>query len=108
MLVLHRTTLRRRALADIFSAVRNFTSAASRTKAVDPRLSELDDNLIEDEFAVLRERYEAPKHPIILAHGLLGFDELHVAGHLLPGLKYWRGITDALAAKGVEGRTPFL
>lgn len=44
----------------------------------------------------------APKNPIILAHGLFGFDELHIAGPGLPGLHYWRGISDALAAKGVE------
>lgn len=37
-----------------------------------------------------------------MAHGLLGFDELHIAGKNLPGLHYWRGISDALAAKGVE------
>jgi len=45
---------------------------------------------------------EAPKNPIILAHGLLGFEELHIAGAKLPGLHYWRGITGALAAKGIE------
>lgn len=43
-----------------------------------------------------------PKNPIVLAHGLLGFDQLHLAGPLLPGLQYWRGITEALAANGIE------
>jgi triacylglycerol lipase len=43
-----------------------------------------------------------PKHPILLAHGLLGFDELHIAGPNLPGIRYWRGITDALAQKNIE------
>ena len=43
-----------------------------------------------------------PKFPIVLAHGLLGFDELHLAGNYLPGLQYWRGITDALKANGIE------
>jgi hypothetical protein len=47
------------------------------------------DDLIEDKFAVLKSTYDAPKHPIILAHGLLGFDELHLAGTLLPGIEYW-------------------
>lgn len=48
-------------------------------------------------------RKEVPKNPIILAHGLLGFDELHlVPGKLIPGIQYWRGITEALRAKGVE------
>lgn len=43
-----------------------------------------------------------PKHPIVLAHGLMGFDELRLAGSLLPGLQYWRGITEALRANGCE------
>ncbi len=38
----------------------------------------------------------------MLAHGLLGFDELRLAGNLLPGIQYWRGITEALEAKGIE------
>ncbi len=45
---------------------------------------------------------ETPKNPIVLAHGLLGFDELHLAGKLLPGVHYWRGITEVLASKGIE------
>ena len=32
----------------------------------------------------------------------MGFDELRLAGKLLPGIKYWRGIADALAANGIE------
>ena len=38
----------------------------------------------------------------MLAHGLLGFDELRLAGNLLPGIQYWRGIIDALRANGFE------
>lgn len=45
---------------------------------------------------------ETPKNPIVLAHGLLGFDELRLAGKWLPGVHYWRGIKDALTANGVE------
>ena len=52
-------------------------------------------------FALLNTA-ETPEHPIVLAHGLLGFDELHLAGKILPGLHYWRGITEALAANGIE------
>ena len=44
---------------------------------------------------------DAPKYPIVLAHGLLGFDELRLAGHFLPGIHYWRGIREALTARGV-------
>ncbi|KAF2169225.1 hypothetical protein M409DRAFT_64963 [Zasmidium cellare ATCC 36951] len=68
----------------------------------DPRLSNISTEVIEDEFAVLKSTYQAPKHPIILAHGLLGFDELGLGGANLPGIEYWYGITQALAAKGVE------
>lgn len=32
----------------------------------------------------------------------MGFDELHLAGPNLPGLHYWRGITEALAKKDIE------
>jgi triacylglycerol lipase len=47
-------------------------------------------------------RVAAPKNPIILAHGLFGFDEFHIAGAFLPGVQYWRGIREALAQKHVE------
>jgi hypothetical protein len=69
----------------------------------DPRISEVDgDLIIEDDFAVLKPRYQAPKHPIILAHGLLGFDEIRPLGANTRGIEYWYGIKQALAAKGIE------
>ncbi|KAH7391051.1 hypothetical protein DE146DRAFT_767304 [Phaeosphaeria sp. MPI-PUGE-AT-0046c] len=67
----------------------------------DPRIEDFG-RRITDEFAQMREKYDTPKHTIILAHGLLGFDELRLAGHFLPGLKYWRGITEALSHNGIE------
>ncbi|ORY62991.1 Alpha/Beta hydrolase protein [Pseudomassariella vexata] len=67
----------------------------------DPRLADLG-RQIQDEYAQIREYYATPKHPIVLAHGLLGFAELRVAGRWLPAVQYWRGISDALAANGVE------
>ncbi|KAL9086891.1 MAG: hypothetical protein Q9165_006897 [Trypethelium subeluteriae] len=48
------------------------------------------------------EQTKAPRHPIVLAHGLLGFDEIHLLGEQLPGIQYWRGITEALAARDIE------
>jgi len=60
------------------------------------------EHILRDEYAALRSEYKAPKHPIILAHGLLGFEELHLAGQNLPGLHYWRGITEALAERNIE------
>lgn len=43
-----------------------------------------------------------PKYPIVLAHGLLGFAELKLAGNYLPPIHYWRGIKEALTANGAE------
>ncbi|MCJ1299462.1 hypothetical protein MMC08_002254 [Hypocenomyce scalaris] len=57
---------------------------------------------IKDEYAKIRNNYETPKNPIVLAHGLFGFDQLHLAGSIFPGVHYWRGITEALAANGIE------
>ncbi|KAF2453469.1 hypothetical protein BDY21DRAFT_126104 [Lineolata rhizophorae] len=82
--------------------------------APDPRLSRLGP-VHTDSFARLRARYRAPRHPVVLAHGLFGFDELR----LLPatargaaagppprwwprGIQYWRGIAEALRAAGCE------
>lgn len=67
----------------------------------DPRVEALD-RIINDDFATLRDKYQAPKHPVVLAHGLLGFDELYLAGKFLPGLQYWRGIKEALNANNIE------
>ena len=50
----------------------------------------------------IRTLTRAQKYTIVLAHGLLGFSELRLAGQFLPGLKYWRGIPVALSAKGIE------
>jgi triacylglycerol lipase len=53
-------------------------------------------------MAVSTDRLATPRYPIVLAHGLLGFDELRLAGGLLPGIHYWRGITESLRANGIE------
>ncbi|KAF2798450.1 alpha/beta-hydrolase [Melanomma pulvis-pyrius CBS 109.77] len=74
---------------------------AGRQLQSDPRLQDAG-RVIKDEYAAIRDHYETPKHTIVLAHGLLGFDELRLAGSIVPGIHYWRGITEALNAKGVE------
>ncbi|KAI9682935.1 MAG: hypothetical protein M1829_006371 [Trizodia sp. TS-e1964] len=74
---------------------------AGNTQQPDPRLGELGKE-IEDDYAFIRDKYQTPKNPIVLAHGLMGFDELHLAGAQFPGLRYWRGITEALRLKGIE------
>lgn len=111
MLLIHRTALRRRgAILSSLPPCRlrtpqyhTTTPSLEKAKTTDPRIASLEDedHIIKDDFAVIREKYQAPRNPIILAHGLLGFDELRVAPNL-PGIQYWRGITTALAAKGVE------
>lgn len=45
---------------------------------------------------------EIPKHTIVLAHGLMGFDEIHLGGPFLPAIQYWQGIRQILASKGVN------
>ncbi|OTA73381.1 hypothetical protein M434DRAFT_39169 [Hypoxylon sp. CO27-5] len=67
----------------------------------DPRLKDLGKQIY-DEYASIREHYATPKHPIVLAHGLLGFAELKIGGEWLPAIQYWRGITDALKANGIK------
>lgn len=81
------------------NAFRGFTTGKRRLG--DPRLQN-QGKVIKDEFASIREHYDTPKHTLILAHGLLGFDELRLGGRFLPGLHYWRGITEALSLKGIE------
>ncbi|PLN80546.1 alpha/beta-hydrolase [Aspergillus taichungensis] len=81
---------------------RSFHSSTLRSQAqLDPRLEDLG-KVIRDEYAVVRDKYDAPKNPVVLAHGLFGFDTLRLAGPYLPGVQYWRGITEALSMKGVE------
>lgn len=100
MLLTRRVASRRPTLCTIASHVRFFH--VSLTRENDPRLKDIG-TVFQNEFAAIRTQYQAPKNPIILAHGLLGFDELHLdPTNLLPGIQYWRGITEALAAKNVE------
>lgn len=85
----------------------------------DSRINSLE-KAIQDDFAMIRETYgmrhtsphsqrswltcitATPKYPIVLAHGLMGFDTLKVAGSLVPGVQYWRGIVQAMQANGIE------
>lgn len=70
-------------------------------EARDPRIEALGP-ILKDTYATLRNGCKTPTHPIVLAHGLLGFDELHLAGSLIPGVQYWRGITEALTSNGAS------
>ncbi|KAJ9156611.1 GPI inositol-deacylase [Pleurostoma richardsiae] len=73
----------------------------ARGDDVDSRIKDLG-RRIADDYASLRDSYETPKHPVVLAHGLLGFAELKLAGSLLPPIHYWHGIKDALEAQGTR------
>ncbi|KAF5486778.1 Lipase 2 [Colletotrichum siamense] len=76
---------------------RNLSTTPVLTKDdSDPRLRDLGKQ-ISDEFAVVREHYDTPKNPIVLAHGLMGFAELRL-GSYVPPIHYWHGISDALRA----------
>ncbi|KAI9706038.1 MAG: hypothetical protein M1836_005444 [Candelina mexicana] len=97
----------KKVIEDLLNAVTDIKPEAperstSATKSKDLRLSNDIGRTIKDDYAHIRDDYQTPKNPIVLAHGLLGFDELHLAGHLLPGIHYWRGITEALAIKDIE------
>jgi triacylglycerol lipase len=68
----------------------------------DQSLSNLGQQIVSD-YAHRRAHYAAPKHPIVLAHGLLGFDELHLLpGNIVPGIAYWRGIREAYESNGIQ------
>ncbi|KAJ6185080.1 Arrestin-like N-terminal [Penicillium mononematosum] len=69
--------------------------------SLEPRLED-HGKVIVDEYSIIRDKYAAPKYPVVLAHGLLGFDELRLAGPYLPGVQYWRGIKEALTARDIE------
>ncbi|EWC45795.1 hypothetical protein DRE_05132 [Drechslerella stenobrocha 248] len=70
----------------------------TRSGLYDPRLSDLG-RVIEDDFRRLQEHYQTPKNPIVLSHGLLGFDTLKLLPlSFIPPIHYWRGIKEALAA----------
>ena len=82
------------------SGCRHFSDYANRRKS-HPAISDFGP-VIHNDYSRIRDEYQKPKHPVVLAHGLLGFDELHLAGPSLPGFRYWRGIREALTAKGIN------
>jgi hypothetical protein len=47
----------------------------------------------------LKSQFRAPQHPIIMCHGLLGFDVIGFRG---VQLHYWRGIAEALQLIGAS------
>ncbi|KAH9245598.1 hypothetical protein BASA81_016910 [Batrachochytrium salamandrivorans] len=49
---------------------------------------------------ILGERFRAPKNPVVLCHGLFGYDRLGPQSVPFLQLQYWRGIHDALVDLG--------
>lgn len=78
--------------------IRHFSSFPQRLS--DPRIEDLGPE-ITDTFSALRASYSMPRHPIVLAHGLLGFNELTPIP-FLPSIQYWHGIKDALEGQGAR------
>ncbi len=54
---------------------------------------------------VRRRRRVLPRHPVVLVHGIMGFDEIGVLG---ARRDYFRGVVDHLTALGVELHRPRL
>ncbi|KAJ9137813.1 GPI inositol-deacylase [Coniochaeta hoffmannii] len=88
------------------NSTRHFSQTSGKQDDRAAHLNDYDLNklgrTLSNEFAHLREKYETPRFPIVLAHGLLGFAELKLAANYLPPIHYWRGIKEALTAQGCE------
>ncbi len=55
-------------------------------------------------FILLRRRQRARAiHPVVLAHGILGFDEMRIAG---TRIEYFRGVANALSRFGIQVYCP--
>lgn len=84
----------RRASLGCFEAPKTaLLSARQRRFYSEPRL-------IENDFAQLRKQYSAPKWPVVLCHGLCGFNELDMHLPVLPTYEYWGGIKESLQGAG--------
>lgn len=78
------------------------SNKAGEEKPIDGNSQEHVEKLIKDDFAAFKDKYRTPQYPIVLAHGLMGFDELQIAGKWLPRVQYWRGIKEAMHKNDIE------
>ncbi|KAH7885954.1 alpha beta-hydrolase [Phlebopus sp. FC_14] len=63
----------------------------------------LDDEDIEEGGAGFRNKFRAPKAPLVFCHGLLGFDSVTIGPAIAPlQVSHWRGIKEVLEASGCE------
>lgn len=90
---LHTSTAREQKKFDFHEQTSSFKESA-KNPAVDSRL-------ITDDYQYIRDNYQTPRHPVMLCHGLCGFDSLNILS-LAPPFSYWHGIKEALAANNIE------
>ncbi|KAK6345036.1 hypothetical protein TWF718_006975 [Orbilia javanica] len=89
-------------LSHAFLWCRSFHSHRRTCQGYDPRIADLG-RIIEDDFMRLKEHYKTPKNPIVLSHGLFGFDTLRLLPwSFVPPLQYWGGINEALRSNGCK------
>ncbi|KAH9857955.1 Alpha/Beta hydrolase protein [Lenzites betulinus] len=87
-------------------SIRSWFSAdeSSSKENLNPLLSEADKaETAKEERENIRQKYLAPKNPIVFCHGLLGFDTVNLGPSIAPlQVTHWRGIRDAFEANGIE------
>ncbi|EMD41945.1 hypothetical protein CERSUDRAFT_110499 [Gelatoporia subvermispora B] len=71
---------------------------------VDPYLNEEDKaGTSEEQRDRIRQRYVAPRNPVVFCHGLLGFDTVTLGPSIAPlQVTHWRGIKDVLETNKCE------
>ncbi|PVH15521.1 uncharacterized protein CXQ87_003363 [Candidozyma duobushaemuli] len=100
------------------SSIKNLWNNKSEDDKIDAN-DKYDIKLIKGKFSKLRDHYGVPKHPIVLCHGLSGFDtlnlfelpqfadtDLEMIAESVQGsgisVNYWHGIEDALTKAGAS------
>lgn len=79
---------------------RMFSTSKNR---IDSMLSEEDQAPTKEEETVKHKiKYQTPKNPIVLCHGLLGFDFIGPANLPVLQISHWRGIREVLEKSGCE------
>lgn len=58
--------------------------------------------IIVDDYSAIREKYLPTRYPIVLCHGLLGFDKIKPVIPLVAEFSYFRGIGEALTERGAK------
>lgn len=95
-----------------------FIRCYSKVINLEKKANEIKDPLIIDKFSSIRDKYQTPHYPIVLCHGLSGFDKVSLAPPYLQAaaaqnsfllFDYWRGIKGPLEKMGtkvITGKVP--